>query len=263
MKKLANLLLLPLAGMLLLAWGKTGHRTVGRIAAAHLSVKTQQSIQYLLGSQTLAQVSTWADEVRATPAYRHTGASHYINLPDGLDFNAFKQAVTGMQKDNAYSALLKYTAQLADTTLPKAQRAEALKWVVHLIGDLHQPMHVSHEEDKGGNDIQVRYQNRGTNLHTLWDSRLIETKVPNDSAMAVQLDNISARRIKNWQQDEVLQWIWESYTISSRLYHEVAAQDSTTLPKNYYARHIGTARGRLQKAGIRLAGYLNHIFEGR
>ena len=263
MKKFANLWVLLVACIFILSWGKTGHRTVGRIAANHLSVKTQQSIQNLLGNETLCNVSTWADEIRSNPAYRHTATSHYINLPLGLDYNAFVQAITGMKKENAYSALLKYRAQLADTSLPKAKRVEALKWVVHLVGDLHQPMHVAREEDKGGNDVQVRYRDKGTNLHSLWDSKLIETKGLNDSVMALRLDRISNTRIKQWQKDEVMQWVWESYIISSQLYQEVEALGTTTLPKNYYSKHINIARERLQKAGIRLAGYLNNIFDGR
>ncbi len=158
----------------LLSWGVTGHRTIGKIAADHLTPQATAAVRELIGDTTLADISTWPDEVRSQPAYRHTASWHYINLPLGLSFTDFEAKVKGMTQENVYSALLQQEQILGSTGSTREEKAEALKYIVHFVGDLHQPMHVSREEDKGGNTIQLNYDGNGTNLHALWDSKLID-----------------------------------------------------------------------------------------
>lgn len=249
------------ASLILVSWGVTGHRTVGLIAENHLTPQARAAVQSLLDSGTLADASTWADEVRNQAKYRHTSSWHFLNLPLGLTYTQFQQQVEGTANENVYSALLKEEKDLASSATSRETKIEALKFIVHFVGDLHQPMHVSRAEDKGGNTIQLNYDGRGTNLHSLWDSKLLEHQGLKETQLAAQYDHATPAQIKQWQSDPLMQWIWESYQASSKLYTEVDAMKSRSIGDEYYQAHIAIIQDRIEKAGIRLAGVLNDIFK--
>ncbi|HMH23738.1 MAG TPA: S1/P1 nuclease [Puia sp.] len=245
----------------LISWGVIGHRAIARIAEHHLTPSARAAVKELLRNETLSEVSTWPDEVRSQPEYKNTGSWHYINLPLGLSYPEFVKQVEGMTKENVYSALRKCEALLANPQASKEQKVVALKFVVHFVGDLHQPMHVSREEDQGGNKIQVNYDGKGTNLHSLWDSRLIEHQGLNDEQLAQKYDQITPGQIKEWQGDLLIKWIWESYQASTKLYTEIDQLNNRTLDDAYYQSHMPIIEDRIKRAGIRLAGVLNEIFK--
>ena len=245
----------------LLSWGVTGHRTIGKIAAGHLTSQATAAVHELIGDTTLAEISTWPDEVRSQPAYRNTASWHYINLPPGLSKADFETKVKGMTQENVFTALQQQEQLLGSAGSTRAQKVEALKYIVHFVGDLHQPMHVSREEDKGGNTIQLNYDGNGTNLHALWDSKLIDHQGLSYEQMAEQYDHATATQIKQWQNDPLIQWLWESYQASSTLYAEVDAMNTRAIDDSYYQAHIAIVQDRIEKAGIRLAGVLNTIFQ--
>jgi hypothetical protein len=244
----------------LISWGSTGHRTVGQIAENHLTPQAKEAIKNLIGKESLADISNWADEVRSDPAFKNTAGWHYVNLPGGLTYEQFANAVNNMPPDNGYKAILQCERILTDPQKAKGQKIVALKYLVHFIGDLHQPMHVSHAEDKGGNSIVVDFFN-GTsdNLHGLWDSGLIEHQHSNYKDLAQAYDTATPEQITKWQTDPPMLWIWESYQISSILYTEVA--ENNKLGEDYYQEHIPVVQKQIAKAGIRLAGQLNAIFK--
>ena len=130
---------------------------------------------------------------------------------------------------------------------------------MHLVGDLHQPMHVSRAVDKGGNDIEVKFLNRKSNLHSVWDTGLVEYYGLSYSEMSNVFGALSAEDIKKWQQDEITLWIYESYKISEQLYAEV--EKNTDLDYNYFPNHSEIVKKRLFQGGIRLAGLLNNIYK--
>ncbi len=247
--------------ILLLSWGVTGHHAIGKIAENHLTASAKSAVHELLGSETLADVASWADEVRNEPEYKSTGSWHYINLPLGLSYSDFQKQVEGMSEANVYSALLQQEKIVTDKSTTREQKAVALKFIVHFVGDLHQPMHVSRAEDKGGNTIQLNYNGQGTNLHSVWDTKLIEHEGGDYQQVAARVDHASPAQIKQWQSDPLIKWIWESYTISSRLYAEVDAMKSRSIDDSYYTAHIGIIHERLEQAGVRLAGVLNTLFK--
>jgi len=247
--------------ILLISWGVTGHHAIGKIAENHLTANAKNAVHELLGSETLADVASWADEVRNEAEYKSTGSWHYINLPLGLSYSDFQKQVEGMSEANVYSALLQQEKILTDKSTTREQKTVALKFIVHFVGDLHQPMHVSRAEDKGGNTIQLNYNGQGTNLHSVWDSKLIEHEGGDYQQVAARVDHASGAQIKQWQSDPVIKWIWESYTISSKLYAEVDAMKSRSIDDSYYTAHIGIIHERLEQAGVRLAGVLNTLFK--
>ncbi|HEY4063095.1 MAG TPA: S1/P1 nuclease [Puia sp.] len=245
----------------LLSWGVTGHRTIGKIAENHLSPRAKAGVESLLGNETLADVAPWADEVRNQPEYRATAPWHFLDLPLGLSYPEFEKTVEGMTRENIYSALLQQEKVIADPGASREKKADALKFVVHFVGDMHQPMHVSREEDKGGNTIQVNYEGKGTNLHSLWDTRLLEHQGMTYEQLAEKYDHATPSEIKKWQSDPLIKWLWESYEISTRLYAEIDAMKSRSIDDSYYQAHIGIIQLRIEQAGIRLAGVLNELFK--
>ncbi len=253
--------LVVIIALAFISWGVTGHRTVANIALNHLTPKAKAAVAELLGSQTMADASTWADEVRSEPAYRNTAPEHFINVELGLSHDAFVQAVKNMPQTNVYKALQDNVAALGDTKSTASQKTEALKFIIHFVGDMHQPMHVSSAEDKGGNTIQIRYDGKGTNLHSLWDSKLLEHGGLSDQQLAAQYDHLTQQQITAWQKTPVIDWAWESYQYSTQLYADAAKPDGNMVDDAYYKKYIPVIQQRLEQAGIRLAGLLNEVFK--
>lgn len=258
-KKYLFICLVSLSALALASWGYIGHQTIARIAENHLNVQAKTAIQNLLGKESIVDVASWADEVRNDPAYQTTASWHFLNLPLGLNYTDFAKAVKGQKKENVYSAILAQEKVLKDESSTREQKVTSLKFLVHFIGDAHQPMHISRAEDKGGNTIQVQYDNKGTNLHSLWDSRLIDHEGLDYSELARKADEATPELIKQAGNADPMAWVWESYQISSKLYPEI--QKSNKLGEDYYKAHILIVNDRLELAGLRLAGALNTLFK--
>ena len=258
LKKYCALFLLALLPFSLRAWGVVGHRTVAKIAENHLKKKAKRQVAQLLGTETVPLVSTWADEVRYSPEYKETGPWHFANLPDGLGYEQFSTQLKGLTVPNAYQALQQNIQILKDPAKSKEEKVVALKFVIHIVGDVHQPMHVSRAEDQGGNKIAAKYQGKDTNLHSLWDSGLVEYQGFTYNEMAHAYDHASGSQVRKLQAADPVQWMFESYQISQKLYAEAA--QSTDFDYRYTPAHLPTVEERITEAGIRLAGVLNSIF---
>jgi hypothetical protein len=247
--------------LILISWGYTGHRTIGQIAENHLNARAKTAVKNLLGDTSIADACTWADDARKDSAFKETGSWHFLNLPLGLNYEDFKAKVDTISQGNVYSALIKAEKDLTNKNSTKQQQVYALKFILHFVGDLHQPMHVSRAEDKGGNTIQLTYEDKGTNLHSLWDTKMLEHQGLTYTQLASKYDNIPEEQIKQWQSDPLMQWIWESYQISSELYAEIAQMNNNAIDEAYYEKHLPIIQKRIQQAGIRLAGVLNEIYK--
>jgi len=239
------------------SWGFFGHKTVATIAEKHLSDEARQAVNELLGNETLADVASWADEVRNQPEYKNTAGWHFINLPLGLNRRKFKDSIEKLKNENLLTALALNESVIKNPNATKDQKRIALKFIVHLVGDAHQPMHVSRAEDKGGNTIQVQFDGKGTNLHSLWDSRLLDHQGLSITQLVAK-DDVGKFRIRKWQRATPVDWLFESYKISSKLYQEVEMNNK--LDEAYYQSHIKIANKRIEMGGIRLAGVLNELF---
>lgn len=188
---LALLLHIPQA----LAWGLTGHRLVAELAEPDLTPATRVQLDRLLASEpgaTLPGIATWADELRKQDADlgKRSARWHYVNLGEShCHYDPPRDCRNG---DCNVEAIKTQTAILADRSLPDAQRLQALKFVVHLIGDAHQPLHAGYAGDKGGNDRQVNVDGKGSNLHTLWDSGLLRRTGLDEDALLAQIRALPA-----------------------------------------------------------------------
>jgi hypothetical protein len=255
MKKYLLSFIFAVSAIALISWGYVGHQTVALIAEKHLSPQAQQAVKALLGNQSIGDIASWADEIRDDKTF----PEHFINAPLGLTRSQFENEVKTQPQDNVYKAILANESVLKSSTSSIDDKQKALKFIVHFVGDLHQPFHVSRKEDKGGNTIQVQFDGKGTNLHSLWDSRLIDKQGLKSSEMVAQLDKATPAQIKQWQSDSLFQWIWESYQISTKLYED--SKPGSKLGDAYYQSHITIVDERIEKAGIRLAGLLNELFK--
>ena len=150
-------------------WSKTGHRTIGHIAQTELSGKAKRAINKILDGQNLASVSNFADEIKADRTYKEFSAWHYVNFPADKDYGDVEPSPYG----DLMIGIQKCIAIVKNENSSKEDKAFYLKMLVHFIGDLHQPMHVGRLEDKGGNDLQVQWFGKGSNLHKVWDANMI------------------------------------------------------------------------------------------
>jgi hypothetical protein len=261
LKKLGMLLLgilftyLPLQSM---AWGMLGHRVVGQIADSYLTKKARKNIELILGGESVAMASTWADFIKADPAYSYLSAWHYVDFDRPF---AYPQMQTFLKQDTAVDASTKLNmiiAQLKNKNLEQVKKLLYLRMLIHIVGDVHQPMHTAHTEDKGGNDVKLFWFNKPTNLHALWDSNMIDDQQLSYTEYANWINRSTKEQREALQHDDISKWLYESSQISEKLYTEVKPE--AHLSYRYTFDHIAIANQQLLKGGIRLAGILNQLF---
>src|SRR5690606_16096423 len=168
LRRIVVVALAALAYVPALAFGPAGHRIAGDLAEPLLCERTAQEIAALTGGERLAEIGLWADRVRGEDAWRHTGPWHYMNIDDDASIDAFEHPRDG----DVLWAIQRHVERLAEPGA-RERRAEALRFLVHFIVDVHQPLHVGRESDRGGNEIDVVYRGRTTNLHRFWDTDVI------------------------------------------------------------------------------------------
>ncbi|MFB9864011.1 S1/P1 nuclease [Rufibacter immobilis] len=253
---LGFLLYLPFQSM---AWGMLGHRIVGEIADRHISSKTRKNIRQILGNESLAMASNWADFVKSDPAYNYLGNWHYVNLKQGLgqpEVEAFFKQDTAT---DAYTRIQFLAGELKKKEVSQTQKVMYLRLLIHLVGDVHQPMHVGRPEDLGGNRIRLQWFNQPSNLHRVWDEQLIEYQQLSYTEYATAINFASKDQVKTWQRQLAPVWFFESYQIAEQLYKGISSPDQK-LSYRYNFDYVDTLNQQLLKGGVRLAGVLNDIF---
>lgn len=237
------------------AWGPEGHRLIAQLAEKHLNAKARAEIARLLApGESLASVASWADDVR--PKRPETAPWHYINIPITAQDRNWIRYCAGNQC--VVTAIPHFRALLADTTLPSVERAEALKFLVHFAGDIHQPLHCGDHQDRGGNQVPVLFHNRANNLHSVWDTPLLleaerqpgwKDRVLRKSAF------FERRRLARGQPQD---WAWQSYEISRTFaYAYLPSARPASLPGDYAAKAAPYIELQIRRAGLRLAALLN------
>ncbi len=255
------------------AWGPVGHETVAYIAADNLTSTAKRKITAILDQKdNLASISNWADEIRES--HQWTAQWHYIDLPIRKDITVKDEEDYCPSSNCVVDQLQIFEGTLGDESKPRSKRLEALKFVVHFMGDLHQPLHCADDSDRGGNEKEVRFKMPGRRghgakikLHALWD-RLIETRTEEDPReLATELEKrITDNEKASWPTGEEKDWAFESYIIAkTQIYpgFEPGPQDytDTPLPRDYYRKMRPIVDQQLEKAGIRLAYVLNEILK--
>lgn len=238
-----------------MVWSKTGHRVVGEVAEQHLSKKAKRAIADLLDGNSLAAVANFGDEIKSDRAYSKFSAWHYVNIPFGKTYADIEP--------NEYGDLVQGITTCIEIIKSENSSREDkvfyLKFLVHLIGDLHQPMHVGREEDKGGNDIQLQWFGNGTNLHRVWDSNMIEDNGMSFTELAFEYPKMSKQQIGFLQKGSLLDWVEESHLLAEKVYASV--EPGEKLSYRYSYDWWSAVNNQLQKGGVRLAAVLNETFK--
>jgi hypothetical protein len=233
------------------AWGPVGHRAVGRIAERHLSAEAAREVAALLAPERLAYVGTWADDIRSDPEWAKAEAWHWVTVPPGKTYAQSEKNPAG----DVLEAIARFERTLADRRAAPLERKQALKWLVHLVGDIHQPLHVGRGDDRGGNEQVVLWFNEPSNLHSVWDSGIIGRAELSFSELAESVDVATPADVKTWQAATPLDWAEESRALLGGVY-EVGDR---RLSWRYSYKHWPTVERRLNQAGVRLAGLLNRL----
>ena len=244
-----------------LSFGADGHRIVVNIAENHISPKTASAIDAITGDADLDKLSLWPDTIRHLPAWQQSKYWHYINIDDREQFNNLKRNSDG----DVLSALEHFYAELQDPQLSKKQRTEALAFFMHFVADIHQPLHVGRRDDRGGNSVEIKWlqESKKNNLHQVWDSLILKRENKTPLKYSQDLDTARAGQIAQWQQSHFLQWAKESKALRNQVYNfsPQIQRRRTVIGPAYIDRNKPIIEQRLLMAGIRLAGYLNRIFD--
>ena len=235
-------------------WGATGHRTIGKIADANLKGKTKRKISEILDGQSLALVSTFGDDIKSDRRYNEFYTWHYVNMPFDVNYQDSEKNPEG----DLVTAIEKCKAVILDDTASKEDKAFYLKLLVHFIGDLHQPMHVGRKEDKGGNTIQVQWFGSGTNLHSVWDSKMIDSFDMSYTELASNTSEISKEQVAELQKGTIVDWVNDTHIYAKKVYG--SAETGENLRYDYMYQYFSLTQSQLQKGGIRLAKVLNELF---
>jgi hypothetical protein len=200
-------------------WGGEGHDLVARIAWEQLTAKARARVQEILGPNvTLASISSWADQVRNQR--RETGTWHYIDIP--INQPHLDMARDCPKGDCVLAKIEDFRKALKDPATDPAQRREALLFVVHFVGDMHQPLHCSDNKDNGGNGVRVQFADhaaadRPSNLHSVWDSGFLSRMPQKEDALFAEWSKDSAKHAKKWAKGTVYDWAEDAHKQSVKI----------------------------------------------
>lgn len=267
MKTKLAALILTFCPLTSFAWGGIGHRTVALIAEANLSEQAKSEIKKILGRQSLAEVANWADSLKSTGEYRQTTWYHFEKIPDNKGFVENLRALPEWQqkKGGIVGAILLANKILRESGSPR-EREDALKFLVHFAGDIHQPLHSGRPEDMGGVSLKVEWMGKPMSLHKVWDSGMIATGhrdlVSESYSESGSSENYARFLVNRYRQEpvelsmNVEGWLNESMAQRSSAYNS----DYQSAQEKYQARHLPVIDQRIYMAGVRLAAMLNEIF---
>ncbi|MCG7560102.1 MULTISPECIES: S1/P1 nuclease [Pseudoalteromonas] len=243
------------------SWGMNGHRVVGELAQQHLTPATEKAVKALLSEDSLAEVSTWADEMRANPNTfwkKQSGKWHYINIKEPSKMAQHNKAIEHKhQVEHILDGINYAVTTLKNNKASKEDKQFALKFLVHLVGDAHQPFHAGRKEDRGGNLIKVTFFKEETNLHSVFDTKLIEHQSLSYRELSDFIITRDKQKIAHMLDSRPADWLLESNQIAEKIYDS----NETDISWGYIYRYTPVVKSRLLHGGIRLAGLLNQIFD--
>jgi S1/P1 Nuclease len=241
------------------AWGVEGHRIVGQIADSYLTNKAKKEVNKILGTTSIAMSGNWADFVKSDTNYNYLYNWHFINFKAGLSEAEVAAYLATDTATNAYTKIIFLVAELKKEGLSAENKLLYLRVLIHLVGDIHQPMHTGRPEDLGGNKIKVMWFNEPKNLHQVWDDQLILFQQLSYTEYASAINFTTKEQRKGWQQETVANWVYQSYQLAEKIYGDIKQPDQR-LDYKYNFNYLDILNQQLVKAGVHLAGLLNEIF---
>ncbi|OQW51246.1 MAG: hypothetical protein A4S09_17620 [Proteobacteria bacterium SG_bin7] len=256
------------------AWGPTGHSIVCQIAEENLTKKAKSEVQQILGREALADACNWPDRIRKDKKYEFALTWHYVTIPNGDSY----QSSSKEPKGDVIEASERMVNKLSSSRNAR-ERREALSFLGHFIGDLHQPLHVGRENDRGGNFCTLAGGREAGNLHYIWDTKIINAMNIAPYEIARRLSLVSPQQAQSLQRGAIADWASESQKMREEVVYPAGQGSSNekspmcakagtssfklpmSLPNGYLEKNAEGVRERLQAAGIRLAGILNRLFQ--
>lgn len=239
-----------------LAWGQKGHDVVAHIAERHLTPDTKSTIDSILDGRSLVYWANWLDNASHTPEYAYSKTWHYKNVDEGVRYEEAPANPAG-------DAVTAIKAQIETLTLGKPTNEEsalALKMLTHIVGDIHQPLHMGHAADLGANRVKVKFFNRDANLHSVWDSRIPESAHNwSYTEWADQLDRLNPKMELKESAGSVDDWARQTLVLADAIYK--AFPEGANISYNEVFEWTPVIETQLLRAGLRLARILNSIFD--
>jgi len=234
-------------------WYAEGHRLIARIAESRLTPHTAQVVRSILAGQSMAAASTWADDIKNQRP--QTKPVHFVNIP--LEATSYDPTASQCGTGHCIIAELQRDRQvLTDSGSTDVERAEALRFLIHLIGDLHQPLHVADHNDHGGNDRNVMLRGEWFDLHQVWDGELIKTMSLNEEAYFQRLKKeMDSLNLSEFERGTIVDWAMEGHSIAKE--HAYHIPQGSHLGQPYVDENLPLVDLALIKAGVRLAKVLN------
>lgn len=240
------------------AWGPHGHRIVAKIAENNLSFNARKEVAKILGpEEDMAMASTWADFIKSDFNRSKTFPWHYVSIDDPK--KGYEGSPKSPFKDIIW-AIDHFQKQLKDKKLDIETRREALRFLIHFVGDIHQPLHVGYTNDKGGNTIEMKWFGVNTNLHEIWDEKIIELQKLSYTEYVAFIARSPKDIIKTWKTKDVLTWANESMELRPLVY-DIPKKQEKYWEYQYSYKTLKVLNERLEKAGHRLALILNSLFD--
>lgn len=242
------------------SFGYEGHKIVVKISSRYLTPAAKQHIGEILGDasdSTLAEASVWADLIKRNPKYDWARPLHYVNIP--ANSNGYKKSRDCFDNGCVVEAIRRYAGVLKDSTASRKEKQEALKFLIHFVGDIHQPLHAGLARDRGGNDVRVYFFGEPTNLHRVWDYQMIERKKLPWPQYADSLQKaITEEDLQKWNSLDPVVWVNESFHLAHS--HSYNIPGNHRIGEEYYEKNIIIVEQQLKNAGVRLALLLNDLF---
>jgi len=255
---------MPLASFLTLAafgqaygFGADGHRIAGLIAQDRLCTKAEHAVRTLGQGQGLDELGLWADWIRGDPEWAHSAPWHYMNIPDGELLEDYRHPPEG----DILWAISRFSDELRATNRSIDERRDALRFLAHFVVDLHQPLHVGRESDRGGNGVEVDPGiGEPVNLHRFWDTEAVDLAGLAVDDYVRSLAGLIEANAGAWEQDTLMDWARESQALRPDVYD--LGDREYRLSPDYLENAERVTRLRLAQAGVRLAAEINRILCG-
>jgi hypothetical protein len=238
-----------------LAWGHEGHQIIALIAEHYMTDSAKAKATALLDGSGIDVIASWADDYRRD--HRETAPWHYIDCP--LAEPKIDMARDCQHGDCVVAKTEEFLNTLRDPATTQAAKAEALKFVVHFVGDLHQPLHDEDNSDKGGNTRYVVFERHPDNLHWVWDTGLLEHINRDPAALAAELESrITPQDQAEWQKGSIEDWVMEGHRLAQTIaYGDLSNDNPAPITPEYERQAEPVIELQLEKAGVRLAHLLN------
>lgn len=232
-------------------WGQIGHYVTGEVAEQHLNDLAKARVNSILEDYSIPRATVWMDDIRSDDYYDFD-TWHYVTIPEG-EYDKSIQPESG----DVIWALEGLIAELKEGNLSETDEREKLKLVIHMIGDIHMPLHVGNGEDRGGNDVRLQWFGENRNLHSVWDSGIIESIQMSYTELSDEINTVTYEQVKEWQNATVREWAYESMEYRDEIYD---LPDNMRIGYDYRYFKKDIVFKRLVQAGVRMAGVLNEIY---